>query len=328
MLLYKNIDKYKKNHISWSFSEINIPKTKKDDLLTRLSTGDKHSFFSSAMTSETLLSRLPQDRILSVMDKKNRLMEEMDFHVVFQYLSFMFQRFMIEFEYYLSGEMEVENLQDFCIEKKLFDIIQEKLIQEKDCILTFFQKNSDEILNSESKLEFMGELLYEIYKKVAEKEIKAVMESEYSEKIKEHYIENIKKTLNNIMILIGNMVFEDFLEEVQDKSFDKSPENLFFLYKMLFPSENLLIVKIKQKKDQDEPKFVLLEDIPFEKYIDTKKSFKVVLFFPETNTYERIIIESFQKGSDSIEQSKKYPYKYYNFPSDHPFIKMLLKNLL
>lgn len=326
MLLYKNFDKYQKNHFDWSFSEVNIPNNKKDDLISRLSTTVKeNSFFASALFDQNLLKHPPQDRLLSVMHKKNKLMDKLNYKVVFDYLPFMFERFMIELDYFLNEETEIENLNEFGIDQKLLSILQTKLIPHKSVILKEFENNFEAIVRSETKIKFMTNLFHEIYSDVAKDELQTVLESdEFSQEIKDKYIENIQKTFDNIFILLGHMVFEDFLEETKEIEFQTNPTNLFMLFKMIFPDENLLICQFRKSSSQDID-LTLIPDIEFDQYIDIEKPFTVLVFFPETNTYERILFESFEKNKESVKQSKKYPYKNYSFPFEHPVIKNLLQ---
>ena len=326
MLLYKNLDKYQKNHSDWSFLEVNIPNRKKDDLISRLSTTPRQkSFFASALFDQNLLKHPPQDRLLSVIHKKNKLMDKLNYNVVFDYLEFMFERFIIEFDYFLNDKTEIENLNEFDIDHKLLSILQTKLIPHKSLILKEFENNFEAINRSETKIKFMSDLFYKIYSDIAKNELQSVLASDdFSQEIKDKYIQNIQKTFDNIFILLGHMVFEDFLEETKEDDFETNPTNLFMLFKMIFPEENLLICQFKKGNSQDID-LTLIPDIEFDQYIDIEKPFTLLVFFPETNTYERIVFESFEKNKESVKQSKKYPYKSYSFPFEHPVIKNLLQ---
>lgn len=327
MLMYKNFDKYQKNTFDWSFSEINIPNNKKDDLISRLSTTVKEdSFFASALFEQNLLKHPPQDRILSVSHKKKKLMDKLNYHIVFDHLHFMFERFIIELDYFLNEQTEIENLNDFDIDHKLLSILQNKLIPHKCLIIKEFEDNFEAILRSESKIKFMSNLFHKIYSDVAKDELQTVLTSdEFSQEIKDKYIENIRKTFDNIFILLGHMVFEDFLQETKEDDFQTNPTNLFMLFKMIFPNENLLICQFQKSTNTQDIDLTLIPDIEFDKYIDIEKPFTVLVFFPENNTYERIVFESFEKNKESVKQCKKYPYKNYTFPFEHPVIKNLLE---
>ena len=261
--------------------------------------------------------------MLFILEKKKQLIDNLEYDVVFDYFDFMIDRFMIELDYFLSTDELFENLKEFDINSKLFEIVKDKLNKNKDRVLIEFK----DLLQSEDEsnipLKNLDKKFMQIYEKIAEDEIEAVLNSQYTEQTKNKYKENLKITLKNILVLLANMVVEDFIEEIEDPNFESEPENVFFLFKMLFPDQNLLITSFKKNENKD-PELILLDNIFFEKYINTENDFIVLVYFEETNTYERIIYESFDKSEKAVKQSKKYPFKYYNFPFDHFLINKLL----
>jgi len=328
-LFYQNQEAYTKNEKVWSFENFNVPQHKKDDLISRFSVGkDENSFFLSTLYDHTMSQYPPKKRIEKIMEKQNDALDELSHETVFLYFDYMFERFLHQTDDYLSNEFEFENLDDFDINQNLFEIIQEKLIENKNFIMKELKKafqngNKNFLPDYEANFRSIEKVLFGIYEEIAKDEIETIMSCDrYPQSTKTKYLENVRLTLKNILILIGNLVMDTFMEETK---IDR-PEERFMLFKMMFPNKNLLITEIKSTKE-NKIEYNVLEQIDFEKHINTENDFIVLLYFPETNTYERILYESFHANQHSFQQSKKYPYKNYSFPYDHPLIENLLLSL-
>ena len=140
-LFYQNQEAYTKNEKVWSFENFNVPQHKKDDLISRFSVGkDENSFFLSSLYDHTMSQYPPKKRIEKIMEKQNDAFDELSHETVFLHFDYMFERFLLQTDDYLSNELEFENLDDFDINQNLFEIIQEKLIENKNFIMKELKK--------------------------------------------------------------------------------------------------------------------------------------------------------------------------------------------
>lgn len=331
MLYFTSLTKYDKLESPWTFSDINIPNGKKDDLLFRLSVPEENSFYHAVFYDKNSFAHPANDRVQLVEDKKTRFINHVNQNVFYQYFEYLVPKIIQEFDQLLDENVEFENL-DF--NEHLFNIVRENLIQNKDEFMKLFYeniKNVNDLFHAEKNSKNIQKIFTDSYLELTKEEIENISNSnDFSLLTKTKYMKELDETLQNILSLMVEFAVETYKEEIytQDER-NTSPHELYMTYEQLVNEDlNLLITKIEEKDNK--LSFQLLDDIPFDKYINMDNNFIVLLYYPKLNLYERIIYDSFQltnqaqQGKDYIEQAKKYPYKFYTFSADHPLIINLL----
>ena len=342
VLFFQKLDKYKKINQPWIFEPFNVPNKKTDAQIVRFSSGEGiSSFFFSIFYDHELLKKIPEKRLSFVNKKKESFMKKVESNDLMKYFDYISTRFVNEFDTFLDESLDFDFEQEEDINQSVFEIVRENFIRHREKILIDFQEfilYFKDTQNSELNVRVLEKKFIEFYHDVAQEELNSIsLSSDYSEKTKSQFREDIKSTMKKIIELMSEFVLETYMTDLQKENSLTEPNDLFMMYKYFFKNsnDNLLITTMKLS-EKGTPDLVLVDTIDFDKHVNTDHFFIVLLYFEDSKSYERLVIESddsptdeMKEGTDYIvqKQPKKYTYKYYKFLFQDSLIQKLLNQV-
>ena len=192
------------------------------------------------------------------------------------------------------------------------------------------------ILRKGYNMEYSPEkIVNDLYYKYSSEELLNIENSDrYSQETKCKYKENIKMTLKNILYMLTDFLIEAYVESIRTKTFSTHTEYIMVYEHIKSINYNIIITEITIDSDEN-ILYKISKNTDFDKFINTDDRCVVLLYFPEEQSYERLIYDSVEKPSDSLQENldfginhanKQYPYRYYTFPYQHEVIQRLVQS--
>ena len=337
MLLFKDLEKYNKLS-EWKYAKLNVPEGKKDDLISRVSFGNlPESFYLSSLYNHSISNKIPNERISCIQDLKKKGFSEIGRNHIYKYIEFHLERFVKEFRLFLEEEVEYHNIEEMDMSQKLFEIIREGIMLNREEFLAQLESqlcSMKDVMDGEINLKSVEKIVNDLYHKYASDELSSVENCEsFTSETKIKYKENVKYTLRKIIFMLTDFIIDSYINFLETET-PRDNYEFIMAYEHIKPNNlNILIVEINTDT-KGNVCLKLCNNIDFDKFINTDDRCIVLLYFPEEQSYERLIYDSVTEPDKYLEEeidygsngrNKSYPYRYYTFPYQHPMIQDLLQ---
>ncbi len=337
MILYKDLKKYKKLD-EWKYSKFTIPMEKTGDLVSRISFGNlPDSFFFACFYNHMISNKPPLERISIMEQIKEDGLDNIDLNHIFKYIDFHMERLIKEFEMFLETEVEYD-IDELDVHRNLFDILRKRLLLNKENFLSTFRKQLEsmkDVMDGEINFKSVEKIFHELYTHYASDELNSVEQSDvYTQETKYKFKENIKYTLRKIVEMLSDFLLDAYVDSVRTET-PKNNTEFTMVFEHVKPHDyNILITEI-YLDSKENISLRISKDLDFDKFINTDRRCIILLYFPEEQSYERLIYDSVEKPEQYLEKdldyaennaNKQYPYRYYTFPYNHNIIQTLLES--